>query len=370
MNGSTTLAMVASRAGVHFTTVARALRDHPSLPLATRRRLQALAAEMGYQPDPTLGALVAYRRRSQPPQDSRVLAYLTDGASRAEWGNQSSPKAYLEGARRMSLALGYQLEHFWLREEGTTLRSIDDALRSRGIIGVILASSSRAESFLGDFEWRDFCAVKINAAPSLPQLHGVTSAHHRMVALAMQHTFAAGYRRIGFVLPGEWDLQVGRAWSAGFLGEQQLIPEADRIPILTFAPPSPEQPAVPREHLSGWLSRHQPEVILSCESFVGAPLAELGRNGIAFVEMHLEKPDGTTAGIFHNGHRVGELAVELLAGKMEQHLNGAPDVPTASYVDGTWHDGASLPPRRYGMRAAPDHAHVDVNQGTLVEQAR
>jgi len=61
-----TMRQVATRAGVHSTTVSLALRNHPSLPVETRERLQALAKEMGYRPDPMLGALMHYRSLRHP----------------------------------------------------------------------------------------------------------------------------------------------------------------------------------------------------------------------------------------------------------------------------------------------------------------
>ena len=52
---------VALRAGVHRTAVSLALKKHPSIPAETRERIEAVAAEMGYVPDPMLSALAAYR---------------------------------------------------------------------------------------------------------------------------------------------------------------------------------------------------------------------------------------------------------------------------------------------------------------------
>src|SRR3954465_73494 len=87
-----TMAAVAKRAGVHVTTVSLALRNHPSLPVATRQRLQALAKEMGYQPDPALSSLVAYRSRTKPARTKLMLAYVTNWDTRWGW-KEASPHA-------------------------------------------------------------------------------------------------------------------------------------------------------------------------------------------------------------------------------------------------------------------------------------
>lgn len=356
MNSRITMAMIAARAGVHATTVSLALRNHPSLPPATRQRLQALAAEMGYQRDPVLSALVAYRSQTRPTQGHPLLAYVTNGESRWGWKELPAHQAYFDGAQRKSAELGYRLEPFWLRDEGMSHDRMSRMLFTRGITGIILAPDEAETDGAVDFEWSRFCAVKIGSPPCARQLHRVTNDQRTIVALAMQRAMAAGYRRIGFVMPYWWDAVVARAWSAGFLGEQQLLDPTARIPILYFsspARPGGESPfgdqAVPAGALSAWLRRHRPEVIVSCEPFVRAPLAELGVSipaDIAFVDTFLETPDGATAGVHHNCHRVGELAVEVLAGQLQRHLSGLPAIPTTTLVEGTWHDGASLPARK------------------------
>jgi len=94
-------------------------------------------------------------------------------------------------------------------------------------------------------------------------------------------------------------------------------------------------------------------VLISREEFVQPQLTELGLavpRDIAFVEIFLE-PDGRTAGVRQNCDRVGELAVEILGGQLQQYIRGIPVFPTTTLVEGTWFDGASLPPRRASVPA-------------------
>src|SRR5208282_2052451 len=105
---------VARTAGVHVTTVSLALRDHPSLPMRTRERLQRLARQMGYVPDPALSALVAYRHGSRPRKDQPTLAYVTHWDSALGWKESPAHRDFHEGATAKACGIGYQLEHFWL----------------------------------------------------------------------------------------------------------------------------------------------------------------------------------------------------------------------------------------------------------------
>jgi LacI family transcriptional regulator len=70
-----TLAEVARRAGVHVSTVSRALSpDAPGIGPVTVNRIRLLAAEMGYQPDPAAAAL----RTGRSGVLGVLVAHLTD----------------------------------------------------------------------------------------------------------------------------------------------------------------------------------------------------------------------------------------------------------------------------------------------------
>jgi len=369
MNDRVTMADVAKRAGVHVTTVSMSLRNHPSIPEATRKRLQCLAAEMGYQRDPSLSALIAYRNRSRSGKSKAILAYVTNWNTRLGWREQPAHKAFYDGAVEKASSLGYQVEHFWIGEPDLTHRRMSTILYSRGITGLIIASHRQESEAALDFEWSQFSAVKIDFCPREQQLHFVTNDQRTIVGLAMQRALAAGYRRLGFVLPAWWDEATELAWSAGFLALQQKLPAEARIPILFYAmelPPNPATPSgpstvVPRAEFAEWLRSHRPEVVIGYSAQVQPRLAELGiavPRDLAFVDIFLEKPDGRIAGVHQNCHRVGEVAVEILVGQLQQHVYGMPLIPTATFVEGTWHDGESLPRRQTSNGSTPPNSSV------------
>ena len=74
---------------------------------------------------------------------------------------------------------------------------------------------------------------------------------------------------------------------------------------------------------------------------------------MAFADIFVEQADGKTAGVLQNSERVGEIAVEVLAGQLLQNIRGIPTVPTATLVEGTWIDGTSLPRRTRAATKAP-----------------
>jgi LacI family transcriptional regulator len=166
---------------------------------------------------------------------------------------------------------------------------------------------------------------------------------------------AMGYKRIGFVMHRGWDHAVDHMWTAGFLCAQQTLPSRDYIPAYLFPSLHPvdnwlneERSAVvvDEESFSKWLQKHKPEVILSKASFVLPTLKKLGLNGpkdISFVDLFLEDYSGKQAGVRQNHEAVGALAVELLTSQLQHNKFGVPEIPTTTFVEGTWFDGVSCP---------------------------
>ncbi len=355
MNGRVTQADVAKHAGVHVTTVSLALRNHSSIPLATRQRLQALAEKMGYRPDPALRALMAYRNHLKRPTTTATLAYLHYWPTQWGWKESPAHSEFFAGASTRASALGYQLQPFWLGEAGLSQQRMNDILIARGITGLIVGSHIWTNDIGLNFDWARFSAVKIDFIPHVPQLHSVTNDQRGIIQTAVRRILGAGYRRIGLIMPGWWDYLVDLAWSAGFLAEQQSIPSAQRVPILYYAeieagarPTQPSEDApVPRAKLDAWLRLHRPEVLISWGPFVRPQLEALGYSiprDLAFVDIFRLDSDHETAGVRQNCRRVGELAAEILAGQLEQSNFGLPAFQTTTLVEGTWFDGASLPP--------------------------
>lgn len=345
------MAQVASRAGVHPSTVSLALSNHPSIPPATRERIRALVNEMGYRPDPALRALTSYRHAKRTPHDVPPLAYLTNWDS--EWG-WKQPRAHMQfhlSATTKAHELGYKLEHFWLGEPGLSHQRMSDILVARGITGLIVASHLPDRDRRLGLDWSKFSVVKIDHYPLEPELHRVTNDHRAIIQLAMTQALGAGYRRIGLVMPEWWDEFGDLAWSAGFLAVQRRVTEEERIPILYFREGSvgTGEMMVPAKPFEDWIKRHRPEVLLSVAQFVEPRLKELGLvvpRDIAFIDIFLD-PNGRTAGVRHNCDRVGSLAIETLVGQLHQNTVGVPEFPTATLVEGTWFDGETLPQRAH-----------------------
>ncbi len=344
-----TMAQIAAKAGVHTTTVSLALRNHPSLPDATRQRIQELAARMGYTPDPALRALVAHRRGVTGIGGGRTLAYLTNWDSPWAWKGAVAHLKFFEGAQAAAKRLGYQLEHFWQGEPHLRDHRLSDILQARGIQGLIVASQSHENDRRLGLDWDRFCAVKIDLFPHEPRIDIVTNDQRNILRTAFHRVRAHGYRRIGFAVRKVWDECSDECWSSGFLGVQQFLPEAERIPLLFLDSPTDNASHdITTRQLGPWLAQHKPDALIGYEATLLPALRQLGLAvpaDLGFADICLHRQDGQTAGVFEHCDKVCERAVELLSGKLDLNLRGIPTTHCITNVDGTWCDGASLPRR-------------------------
>ena len=360
-----TLSDIAKQAEVHVTTVSLALRNHPRLPERTRKRIQKIAEELGYQPDPVLQALVAYRGKVMPRRNPPTIAYLTNWDSRLGWQKVEAHPDFYAGAQAKAKELGFNLEHFWMGEPGLSHTRMSKILQTRGITGLIIASHRREADTALHFDWSSFSAIKIDYLPHEPELHNVTNDQCNIARLGMRHAAQLGYKRIGFVMHRGWDHAVDHLWMAGFLTEQNLTDPKDHVPALVFPDLEPVENwmseskvelQVPPERFAQWYKAYKPDVIVGKLGFIQPGLNLLGLSvpkDVAFVDLFLDQFDGSIAGVRQNHGVVGQLAVEILAGQLHYNKYGVPEIPTTTNVEGTWFDGATCPPKKPAARQVP-----------------
>src|SRR5438874_7622879 len=85
-----TLKDIARAAGVSHVAVSLALRNHPRIGEATRERIQSMAREMGYQPNPMAAGLAQFKRDSKIKPIHSALAWLN------VWPDPKKLRSYAE----------------------------------------------------------------------------------------------------------------------------------------------------------------------------------------------------------------------------------------------------------------------------------
>jgi DNA-binding LacI/PurR family transcriptional regulator len=325
-----TLKMIAAKAGVHITTVSLALKDHPSLPEATRQRIKDLAAEMGYVRDPMLSALVAYRTNNRLLVKQGVLAWVdvwpTPGGARERYAE------LWQGAFDRAEKLGWKLEAFRPVHTGITLPQCSRILRARGIQGVILAPLPGDQNSI-ELEWPWFSAVSPSHSLVAPRLHRIVTHQAHNMRVLCQKFHSLGYRRPGLALkaPGH---AINQNWFHSFVGFQYEQGDPARI-----IPPLVQHPFDGPAFLA-WFRQHQPDVLILPHptDYVSA-LKSAGVRIPEDVIIGVPRPPvganaETSWSINECWLEIGRHTVDILVGMLHRNEKGVPTNPLTISVDG------------------------------------
>ena len=328
---------VARTAGVTQATVSLALRNHPEVSALTRTRIQSIAQQLGYAPDPYLAGLSAYRKTQRPAKFQATLAWLSNYPEGESWRNFPAFRGYFEGATERARELGYRLEEFRLHTPGMTCARMENILAARNVGGILVAPQPLAGTRL-EFSFERFSAVTFGYTLAEPQLHVTTLHTFRSMEAVFRRLIALGYRRPGLALAVESDRRADHHWSAAFWTEQQSLPAAGRVPLLLGQP-------LERGSFLAWYEQHRPDVVVAIWPQVLAWLVEAGITvpdtvGLALLTV----PDSGVlySGIWENPHLIGAKAVEFLVDLTHRSERGCPHVPLTMLVAGTWVDGKTV----------------------------
>jgi DNA-binding LacI/PurR family transcriptional regulator len=344
-----TLADIAARAGVHVTTVSLALRDHPSIPPATRARIRAVAKELGYRRDPLLDALNYHRSRQIKHVRSFSSAFVVHaGATRLFGGNHYQPLVYA-GAKDAAEAHGHSLEIFVVGRGHLAPARLNTILSARGVTGVLLSTFDIDIEQL-DLDWDHFCAVKIECLHLKPNLDSVSNDQLQVARLAMQRLRSLGYRRIGLATAREDQTRLAESFGMGVLLEQASLPESECVPPLFFT--FSEVPMLPHL-LPQWIKDNHVDVVISNwnELFDVFATAQMKLpDDIAFASLDVPPSMPHISGVVQNHRLVGQRAMEQLAMMTDSYQRGAPEAQTITFIPGYWQDGSTAPARAPSRR--------------------
>lgn len=335
MKSRVTIRDIATKLGIHHSTVSRALRGDSRILSATRRRVQNAAKKMGYYPDPMLSALMIYRAKNSPTNFRGQLAVVTNYSTRDGW-HQYEKVGFFAGAKRQATALGYEIEAHWLSEPGMTERRFDQILFARNIQGLLFIPQPRSHAHVR-LDWEKYSGVSFGPTLTKPQLRMVDSDHYNSMAILMRQLRKRGYRKPGLVCLQRVNESINRQWVAAFWAFQSA-PPPEQLPV--FASDRLE-----RQEFEAWFHRNRPDVIVShaeeCLTWIG----EMGMKvpeDVGFATPARHGVPEFCAGIDENNELIGEIAVNTVVSMIQHGERGIPATPVSTLVTGFWVEGDSL----------------------------
>lgn len=341
MQKRTTLRDIARLANVSHVTVGLALRNHPRISKATRERVQAIAAQLDYRPDPVLQALMTYRKTVRSPHYQGTLGWVNCYSEPSKLYTYPELNEYWLGAKERCREVGYLLEEFRLHEAGMTPKRLSKILLSRNIQGLLLPPQSRNRAHV-NLEWKHFSAVAFGYTLAGPHLHLVTNAQYRSGMIAVRSLRSHGYRRIGIVLEHAYDEKTDYNFSGGYLAQQRRLGTKRGIPPLIFPQKSR---AEWKGQFQDWYRKHQPDAILAHERGLIPWLSEIGietPRDYGFALLTLGENESTYAGIYQNNRLIGSRAVDFLVSAIHRNERGVPETPSRLLIEGRWIDGPTV----------------------------
>ncbi|HEY3756836.1 MAG TPA: LacI family DNA-binding transcriptional regulator [Opitutaceae bacterium] len=322
--------------------VSLALRGSSEVSAATRDRVQRLAAEHSYRPDPAIAEVMRRLRRPADERQMSCFAVISFYNEPHPWEKSRHLTLIYEGMNRRANELGYRLEPLWLRAPGMTYRRFRSVLDTRGIEGLLCFGSP---DFDQEFppELDHYAVVTVGLSIGTP-LHRVTSHFYNDTVRALDEARKLGYRRPGLIVGRYEEARSGHAHTAAYLGwcEHAFGPR-QALPV-HLDEGGEEGPLVE------WLQAQRPDVIILVHlpQILPRIRAVLDRHrlrvpadlGIAALSHILE---GTgVSGLQQNQDLIGAWMVELLAARIASRDFGIPANPRLEMVQGRWIPGRTL----------------------------
>lgn len=346
---------IAARAGLSLATVSLALRGSREVSAATRRRVRALAREMGWQPNPLLSAWQAHVRRRRPTEYHATLGWINDTPDPDSWFRHPFLIPLREGAAQRAAQLGYRLDDVWLpnvrvETPRENIAAFSRVLRARGIHGVILARPWCSQH--ASLEWPD-CAVVVVGETQEPERllprgarrprfhHRVNPDYYHNAATAFRALRRAGYRRIGLSISRYAERVTEGRLTAAVLREQLALSENERVRPLVH-PDDQFDTALDR-----WLSEQRPDAIICWHNAYRSALESRGLRvpeDIGLAHLDLEPDVAGWSGIQTFPAEISAVAVDLLHSLLQHNELSAPRHPREILVPGEWRDGETARP--------------------------
>lgn len=330
---------IAAKAKVSVMTVSLALRGSGRVSTATRSRIQKLAAQMGYQPDPALQALVAYRHGRTKTSFLGSIAYINSFDVPSIVRNIPLHRNLFQGALQRGKELGFKVEEFWLNEPRLNPARISNILSARGVQGLLIGPQPKPLATL-DLDWGRFTSVQLGFSLQSPRFHTVITDQFQAGVRCMRELCALGYQRIGLIIQSEQDMRTENRYSGAYLALQHLLPKAlPRIPILGGK-------TIDETAFRAWFGRHKPDAIMGSTT-VPIPFLRNMRlripEDVGYALSYGFKRDGLQFAHSEGRQEVaGALAVEYLSGMLLRNELGVPAMPVSLLVSPGWEPGNTV----------------------------
>lgn len=333
-----TIRSIAAKLGLSRSTVSNALRGHTGVAEETRRQVEALATELGYNANPFASEVMSQLRSHGSDSFLGTLGVLEivepDRPDRSGEFHQD----LVEGVRKRASEIGFSISCWSFGDETEVSPSrMSQILEWRGIRGLILLPVWGEADFSG-LNWSSFAGVYLDFGIKSPSLHSVCTDHFGTVFRALEKVAELGYRRPGIAIPKRDDARVHGRRLAAYFGYVNEHPELELLKPLAMD-------GFEAEPFLSWFESEKPDVVLT--HFIDGYAALLSAGvrvpeDCGFLCLNLQTAPSHFSGFHLSPKAIGERGVELIVSQLSHNDRGAPAQPSMTVVPSTWREGATL----------------------------
>lgn len=335
--GSVNLQKIAETAGVTPMSVSRALSGKPGVSDDTRKRIQKIADEMGYQPDPIMRAFRSYRSNNKKKAGAN-LAFFTLLPPQQAWKRNPAFRLFYDASLKSAKRFGYQLSPFWIGDPDLNPKRISQILYHRGVVGIILGGISGVNTSI-EMDWSPFSVINLGNGLWQPEFNNISDAHFQNVRTCWQKAVEFGYKRIGIILGKLSDERDDHQWLAGYCVEQNIspLPDVKNIPIYIHTNKIDRE----KESIKKWVKDNRLDVVIGLDT-VSKAIKKFGYKPPKDIGLISLMTTENESGVIQNFTQIGEVAVELLDMMIQRREKGIPRFPQKIFLKGQWQDGNTI----------------------------
>ncbi len=326
---------IAQKLGLSKQAVSLALRGSLKVSEATRQRVKETADAMGYQPDPSLSALVRLRTGHHPVATRwNQFALLHNWPTRNGLHQSRFYSQWLQSLHQAAAARGITIEECWIGADGEHSKAVLRKLRNLNITGIFIAPPPQIPDVQAlVVPNQNFQLVTFGPEHLYPNLHTIQFDFYENLRLAWSVLSERGFQRIGLVYAEYQSERTGHAWRAAYHIEKMTsgCPIGTRMPLALESETS--QASCDAYH--NWVRENNIDAVISSVYDVEKWNKGLkNRPEVAIFNVN----DPAQQGIDINLPQMAETAIELLLIEIQRSQLAHTKHPYRIHIPGIWVD--------------------------------
>ncbi len=334
-----TLQTIADRLGVSRMTVSMALRNHPGVADATRKRILGVARQLRYRPNAFASYLSRQRHSAGEGIHHANLALLVGHRDKDHRPLLRGYANVIAAAKEQARDLGYAMEDFWAYDPEQTGRTLDRMLEWRSVRGLVLLSFGPSDFETLPLSYDHYALVHSSASHERARCHHPSVDYYTGVRDMLLRLRRRGYSRIAMSLLRGNNQNHEDRLSAAFLQDQ-----ANHLPArrgLLQIDNSKSHDPRRRQRFLAWFRKAKPDAVVVW-STIGADYAAWLRDAglwgqAAFFDLNVDfHPPGTVSGLAEPHAAMARAGVNKLISMIHHNETGFPESPEQITFTPNW----------------------------------